>query len=100
MKPLVEWWAALDRSRRSALGVAALGVVLLVVIAVTASGIGRAGGARVAEATATATAPEPTSSVAIVEPAPTETGMPQISTRWKSIVGRRRATAFTARISQ
>ena len=39
MKPLTEWWAALDRSHRSALGVAALAVVLLVVVVITSSGI-------------------------------------------------------------
>jgi sortase (surface protein transpeptidase) len=75
MKPLITWWAALDRSRRSALGVAALAVVLLVVVAVAGSGIGRESAA---QATATAAA-EPTSTVPVAEPKPTETGVPTIT---------------------
>jgi len=78
MKPLVEWWAALDRSRRSAIGVAGLAGVLLVVVAIAGSGIGRTPAAPVAQVTATATA-EPTSTVAVVEPKPTETGVPTIT---------------------
>ena len=54
MKPLTEWWAALDRSHRSALGVAALAVVLLVVVVITSSGIGRQTAVPVVQATATA----------------------------------------------
>ena len=78
MKPLTEWWAALDRSHRSALGVAALAVVLLVVVVITSSGIGRQTAVPVVQATATAAA-DPTSVAVVVEPKPTETGVPTVT---------------------
>lgn len=80
MKPLMEWWAALDRSRRSALGVAGIALVLLAVVAIASSGIGREAPAQAVQTTATAAASEPVAAAPVVEPKPTETGIPTIKT--------------------
>jgi len=79
MKPLMEWWATLDRSRRSAVGVAGLALVLLLVVVIATAGIGRGQAPQAVQATATAAA-VPATTVQIAEPKPTETGIPTIKT--------------------
>lgn len=78
MEPLTEWWAALDRSRRAALGVGGLALVLLAVVVIATSGLGKQEPVQVASAPVATNTAEATSAVPIVEPKPTETGVPTI----------------------
>lgn len=80
MKPLQEWWASLDRSRQGAVGVGALALVLVgVVVAATLAPRGTEPVAVASAPVATTVASDAlTTTLPIVEPKPTEVGVPTI----------------------
>jgi sortase (surface protein transpeptidase) len=81
MKPLSEWWASEDPSRRAGLGVGAMAVLLIALVAgITAFNGGEGHPAPVEVTSALAPTVAATSVLPVVEPHPTDTAVPTIKT--------------------